>query len=217
MSATPPVPSEQTAGQTAEQTPEQTAGQAPGRTAARTAGPARPVRGSHCSACGARYPDGAGWPRHCPACGTVAYRNPLPVAVALLPVRGDAGTGLVVIRRTIEPSLGMLALPGGFVDHGESWQHAVIRELAEETGITADPADVTLADALTDEPGGFLLLFGLLPERPAADLPPSAPTDETEGHQLLPAPQELGFPLHTLAARRWFAGDYDAVPRSRTV
>ncbi|WP_052398286.1 NUDIX domain-containing protein [Streptomyces sp. NRRL F-5123] len=175
-----------------------------------------PARGSHCSACGARYPAGTPWPRHCPACGTTAYRNPLPVAVALLPVLDSAGTALVVIRRTIEPSRGELALPGGFIDHGESWQHAVTRELAEETGIAADPADVRLADALTDEPGGYLLLFGLLPERPAADLPPSAPTDETAGHQLLRAPQELGFPLHTLAARRWFADGYDPAPRTRT-
>lgn len=179
--------------------------------------PAPPVKNSHCSACGASYPAGAPWPRHCPACGTVAYRNPLPVAVALLPVRDSDGTSLVVIRRTIEPRRGELALPGGFVDHGESWQHAVTRELAEETGIAADPADVALADALTDEPGGYLLLFGLLPERAAADLPPSAPTDETDGHQLLRAPQELGFPLHTLAARRWFGGGYDPAPRTRTV
>jgi ADP-ribose pyrophosphatase YjhB (NUDIX family) len=178
--------------------------------------PPSPVPNSHCSACGTRYPDDAGWPRRCPACGAVTYRNPLPVAVALLPVRTGGGTALVVIRRTIEPSLGTLALPGGFIDHGESWQHAVTRELAEETGIAADPAAVTLADALTDEAGGYLLLFGLLPERPAADLPPSAPTDETEGHELLPAPRELGFPLHTLAARRWFAGAYDPAPRTRT-
>lgn len=175
------------------------------------------MRTSHCSSCGTRYPADAGWPRRCPACGTFAYRNPLPVAVALLPVRGPLGTGLVVIRRSIVPSRGELALPGGFIDYGESWQHAVTRELAEETGITADPCDVVLADALTDEAGGYLLLFGLLPQRDAGELPPSAPTDETEGHRLLPAPRELGFPLHTLAARRWFAGDYDPAPRTRTV
>ncbi|WP_329181360.1 NUDIX domain-containing protein [Streptomyces sp. NBC_01477] len=176
-----------------------------------------PVKNSHCSSCGTRYPADAGWPRRCPGCGTFAYRNPSPVAVALLPVRGPRGTGLVVIRRTIEPSRGLLALPGGFIDHGESWQHAVTRELAEETGITAADSDVVLADALTDEAGGYLLLFGLLPERDAGELPPSVPTDETEGHQLLDAPQELGFPLHTLAAGRWFAGGYEPAPRTRTV
>lgn len=163
---------------------------------------------SHCSSCGAPFGAGAGWPRTCPGCGAVSYRNPLPVAVALLPVRDAGGTGLVVIRRSIQPSRGRLALPGGFIDHGESWQHAVTRELAEETGIVADAADVVLADALTDEDGGYLLLFGLLPVRHARELPPSVPTDETDGHQLLHEPAELGFPLHTSAVRRWFDGRY---------
>jgi ADP-ribose pyrophosphatase YjhB (NUDIX family) len=172
---------------------------------------------SHCSTCGTPYPDTASWPRTCPACGHTAYRNPLPVAVCLLPVQDADGTALVVIRRTIEPRRGELALPGGFIDFGESWEHAVVRELAEETGIAASARDVTLADALTDEPGGYLLLFGLLPPRPAAGLPPSVPTDETEGHQILREPVELGFPLHTLAVRRWFEGAYAPPPGARTV
>jgi ADP-ribose pyrophosphatase YjhB (NUDIX family) len=174
------------------------------------------LKDSHCSSCGTPSPAGAGWPRTCASCGAVGYRNPLPVAIALLPVEDAAGTSLVVIRRAIRPALGLLALPGGFIDFGESWEQAVVRELAEETGIVASAADVTLADALTDEPGGYLLLFGLLPVRDAALLPPSIPTDETHGHQLLCEPAELGFDLHSRAVRRWFAGDYDAAPRTRT-
>ncbi|MFB9576977.1 NUDIX domain-containing protein [Streptomyces yanii] len=169
----------------------------------------QPTKGSHCSSCGAPYPSPASetWPRTCTACGDIAYRNPLPVAVALLPVTDRQGTALVVITRTIEPRLGGLALPGGFIDHAEDWQHAVVRELREETGIEADQRDVRLADALS-APDGHLLLFGLLPQRPAAELPPSVPTAETAGHSLLRAPAELAFPLHTRAARAWFEGRY---------
>lgn len=174
------------------------------------------LKDSHCSTCGTPFAT-AGWPRTCASCGAVTYRNPLPVAVALLPVREAGATGLVVIRRSIAPSIGRLALPGGFIDFGESWQQAVVRELAEETGIAADADEVTLADALTDVTGGYLLLFGLLPERDADQLPPSAATDETEGRETLRAPGTLGFPLHTAAAARWFAGRYGAVPRTRTV
>ncbi|MFF5975996.1 NUDIX domain-containing protein [Streptomyces sp. NPDC012769] len=164
---------------------------------------------SHCSSCGARHPaaTGADWPRTCPACGTTAYRNPLPVAVALLPVTGADGTALVVITRTIPPQTGRVALPGGFIDFGEDWREAVVRELREETGIEAGAADVRLADALSS-PAGHLLLFGLLPTRPADALPPSTPTDETSGHHLLHGPEELAFLLHTEAVRRFFAGAY---------
>ncbi|MFD3541988.1 NUDIX domain-containing protein [Streptomyces sp. NPDC058662] len=163
---------------------------------------------AHCSTCGAPYGTAAAaWPRRCAACGATAYRNPLPVAVALLPVEDSEGTGLVVITRTIEPALGGVALPGGFMDFGEDWREAVVRELREETGITAPASDVALADALSS-PGGHLLLFGLLPARPADSLPASAPTDETTGWHVLRTPQDLAFPLHTRAAAAWFAGHY---------
>lgn len=168
----------------------------------------KPVTHSHCGSCGTPYPPGAGWPRMCAACGATAYLNPLPVAVALVPVTDDEGSALVVITRTIGPEYGGIALPGGYVDYTEDWRHAVVRELREETGIEAPEHDVRLADALSS-PDGHLLLFGLLPERRADRLPPSVPTDETAGWQLLRAPAELAFPLHTDAVRAWFAGRYD--------
>ncbi|MFD6971994.1 NUDIX domain-containing protein [Streptomyces sp. NPDC059979] len=164
------------------------------------------LKDSHCSTCGAPYSTPT-WPRTCTACGATAYRNPLPVAVTLLPVEDADGTGLVVITRTIEPALGGVALPGGFIDFGEDWRDAVVRELREETGITAPASDVTLADALSS-PAGHLLLFGLLPPRPASDLPPSQPTDETTGWHILRTPTPLAFPLHTQAATTWFKGHY---------
>ncbi|MEU8775618.1 NUDIX domain-containing protein [Streptomyces sp. NPDC048606] len=161
---------------------------------------------AHCPTCGNRF-DSTDWPRACAACGAVSYRNPLPVAVALLPVEDADGTGLVVITRTIEPALGGVALPGGFVDFGEDWREAVVRELREETGIEAPVEEVSLADVLSS-PAGHLLVFGLLPPRPTADLPPSTATDETTGWHVLRAPAELAFPLHTRAAASWFAGRY---------
>ncbi|MFZ3468952.1 NUDIX domain-containing protein [Streptomyces sp. 4.24] len=164
------------------------------------------LRDSHCSTCGALF-DSADWPRACPSCGAVTYRNPLPVAVALLPVEDEEGTGLVVITRTIEPALGGVALPGGFMDFGEDWRESVVRELREETGIHAPAADVTLAGAHSS-PAGHLLLFGLLPVRPAAALPASVATDETTGWHVLRGPQELAFPLHTRVAQEWFRGGY---------
>ncbi|MEU5092969.1 NUDIX domain-containing protein [Streptomyces sp. NPDC021356] len=169
---------------------------------------ANSVPNSHCSGCGVPYGEGvSGWPRACPACGTVVYRNPLPVAVALQPVYDPKGTALVVIHRSIAPARGGTALPGGYIDDREDWRQAVVRELKEETGIEAAARDVRLIDAMS-APDGHLLLFGLLPERPAEGLPRSVPTEETDGWHLLRRPEELAFPLHTLAARAWFEGRY---------
>jgi ADP-ribose pyrophosphatase YjhB (NUDIX family) len=127
--------------------------------------------------------------------------------VALQPVYDPQGTALVVVTRTNSPARGGTALPGGFVDDREDWRHAVTRELKEETGIDAASRDVRLIDAMSS-PDGHLLLFGLLPERPAADLPPSRPTDETEGWHLLRRPSDLAFPLHTAAVQAFFEGRY---------
>ena len=163
---------------------------------------------SHCSSCGTPYGEGvSGRPRTCRACGTVAYRNPLPVAVALQPVYDEQGTALVVITRTVPPARGGVALPGGYVDDREEWRQAVARELKEETGIDAASRDLRLADAMSSS-DGHLLIFGLLPERPAQGLPPSAATDETEGWHLLRTAGELAFPLHTAAVRAFFEGRY---------
>jgi ADP-ribose pyrophosphatase YjhB (NUDIX family) len=117
------------------------------------------------------------------------------------------GTALVVVTRTIEPALGGTALPGGYIDHQEDWRQAVVRELKEETGIDAANRDVRIIDSMSST-DGHLLLFGLLPERPAPELPRSEPTDETAGWHLLRRPTELAFPLHTAVVRAWFEGRY---------
>ncbi|MEV7451553.1 bifunctional class I SAM-dependent methyltransferase/NUDIX hydrolase [Streptomyces nigra] len=51
---------------------------------------------------------------------------------------------------------GTLELPGGTVEPGESLRETVVRELAEETGLLADPADVRLLGTLVDEVGGVV-------------------------------------------------------------
>jgi ADP-ribose pyrophosphatase YjhB (NUDIX family) len=157
-----------------------------------------PDRYAHCTFCGARFVPNQAWPRRCGACGETSYLNPKPVAVALQPV----GPGLMVVRRGIPPALDRLALPGGFIDIGETWQQAAVRELSEETGLLADAGAVRLFDTRS-APDGTLLVFGLLPA--IAALPTFRANDETLGLDVIGQPTELGFSLHTEVAERYFA------------
>ena len=159
-----------------------------------------PDRYAHCTFCGARFTSRQAWPRRCAACGETSYLNPKPVAVAVQPV----GAGLLVVRRAIPPAPARLALPGGYIDAGETWQAAAVRELFEETGLSADPAAVRLYDTVS-APDGTLLVFGLLPAL-AADsaMPASAPNEESLGWEILSGPAELGFSIHTAIADRYF-------------
>jgi|SRR5579859_7724566 len=161
------------------------------------------VQHSHCSYCGTAYATDAGWPRTCPGCGETTWHNPLPVAMVLLPVGTPEGRGLVVIRRDIEPARGELALPGGFIETGETWQEAAVRELREETGLVADAGEVRLFDVVSAV--RVINIVALLPVRDAAELPPSAPTDEVSEWLVITRPTKLAFPTATEAAARYLA------------
>jgi ADP-ribose pyrophosphatase YjhB (NUDIX family) len=159
---------------------------------------------SHCSYCGVAYPPEAGWPRTCPGCTEITWHNPLPVAMVLLPVLGARSEpGLVVIRRDIEPARGELSLPGGFIETGETWQEAAVRELREETGLTARAGEVRLFDVISTP--GTINVFGRLPPRPIEQLPPSAPTEEATEWLVITKPQRLAFATATDAVSRYFA------------
>jgi ADP-ribose pyrophosphatase YjhB (NUDIX family) len=161
------------------------------------------VRKKHscCSYCGSPFAQKQAWPRTCGACSNISYRNPLPVGVVLLPVDG----GLLCVRRAIEPGLGQLALPGGFLEVDETWQEGCVRELFEETGIRIAIDEVTLFGVSNDTRAGFLLVFGLAAARRSADLPAFALNTEVSEMVVLSAPTELAFPLHTRAMREFFA------------
>lgn len=162
------------------------------------------VPDSHCAACGAPFADLTGWPRVCAVCGQIAYKNPLPVAVALVPV----GRGvLVTVRGPAVPGAGQAAFPGGYVEWGESWQQALCRELREETGLMADPAAVRHFWTASNPAGTHILIFGLLP--PLAALPSFTPNPETAALRVVSAPERLAFSLHTAALARFFGA---AVP-----
>jgi ADP-ribose pyrophosphatase YjhB (NUDIX family) len=154
---------------------------------------------TYCSFCGQSFDTGQSWPRRCGHCGNTTYRNPLPVAVILVPI----GAGVLLIRRAIPPRQGLLGLPGGYIGLGESWQQAGAREVWEETGVTVDPATIT--DLHTrSAPDGTVLVFGVSAPLAPEALPPFAATSETSERLVTDVPLELAFSLHTDALRYFF-------------
>ena len=69
---------------------------------------------------------------NCPNCHAKIplFRNPVPTVDIII----EIGDKIVLIKRQ-NPPYGW-ALPGGFVDYGESYEDAAAREALEETGLT---------------------------------------------------------------------------------
>ncbi len=86
-----------------------------------------------CPRCGsAHFPATGSRSFQCADCSFNYYVNAAAaVAVLLFNEKGE----LLFTRRAIEPHLGKLDLPGGFVDPMETGEQAAIREIREELGI----------------------------------------------------------------------------------
>ena len=86
-----------------------------------------------CSRCGRERQDPAEPNRfRCGACGFLYFFNPAIAAAGIL----LGGDGRVLwIRRAKEPAQGKLAMPGGFIDVGETAEAALRREVREEVGL----------------------------------------------------------------------------------
>lgn len=167
------------------------------------------VRDSFCSFCGAPFAPPLAYPRRCSACGVTIWANPIPVSVALVPVRDGGRTGLLVVRRAIQPRQGLLAIVGGFLEEHETWQQGAAREVREETGVSIDPAGLRPFWYTSTEPRpNRVLLFSVGTEIRVEALGAFTPSPETSERGLVYGPEGLeqifAFPLHTEAARRFF-------------
>ncbi len=72
----------------------------------------------------------------CPRCGekVLVYRNPFPTVDVIIRCQTPGGQEGIILVERHNPPLGW-ALPGGFVDYGETLEQAAVREAMEETGL----------------------------------------------------------------------------------
>lgn len=88
----------------------------------------------YCPICGSHHfvANGA-TSKKCENCGFEYFMNPSASNVAIIKnSKGD----ILVERRKQEPAKGMLDLPGGFTQIGETSEEGVRREVMEETGLS---------------------------------------------------------------------------------
>jgi ADP-ribose pyrophosphatase YjhB (NUDIX family) len=85
----------------------------------------------------------------------VAYVNPAPSVAVILHRDGR----VVLVKRNIEPGLGLWSLPGGFIEEDENVEQAVIREVEEETGLICRPRSLLNAHSMRSPIYGSILVL----------------------------------------------------------
>jgi len=83
----------------------------------------------------------------CSECGFEYFFNPAAAVAGL--IVNDTGELLVTVR-SVDPGKGLWDLPGGFIDPGETAEHALTREIAEELSL-----DVVSMDYFASAPNEY--------------------------------------------------------------
>jgi ADP-ribose pyrophosphatase YjhB (NUDIX family) len=136
----------------------------------------------------------------CQACAFVFYLDPKVATGVILPLDG----GIVLVQRAIPPSYGKWVFPGGYVDRGETPEHAAAREAKEECGLDVK---ITRLVGLYAYPGNSVILTVYAGEVTGGAL---AIDDESLAVQIF-APRDipwpdLAFPSTSEALRDYLTG-----------
>ena len=167
---------------------------------------------SFCGFCGSPFMALEKWPRQCSSnlCGELTWANPTPVGVLLVRVTPSEryGTGILVVQRNIEPAKGQYALPGGFMELGETWQEACSRELREETTIEIAPSEIDLFDCHSVEKGLRVIVFGITKNEVSVDIDDinkrRMPNNEVQSLDVIRTATLLAFATHTTVVDKFF-------------
>lgn len=146
------------------------------------------------------------WPRTCSSCDKTTWQNPIPVAVLLVPLTDHYGKYLGV-RRAIQPALGQVVLPSGFMETPNTrlppeqaerhWAYEAAREFEEETGTALNPNSLRLFSIANapSNPANLLLFIEAPPMAFADILTRFVPNEEVS--ELVPISPDAPIPWST--------------------
>jgi 8-oxo-dGTP diphosphatase len=104
----------------------------------------------------------------CPTCGFVHFRNPFPT-VSILVVQGER---VLLGKRAGHPGAGKWAIPSGYIEYGDDFVSAAVREAKEETGLDVEIRSIVNVVSSFVSPRfhflGIYLLAGVVGGEPAA-------------------------------------------------
>jgi len=141
----------------------------------------------------------------CPVCDTIFYRNPLPVASAVV-INGKRE--VLLVKRAQEPSKGMWCLPIGFAELDETIAEAALRELREEAGIEGEIVRLLDACSQASDFYGDLLVV-TFQVRKVGGLESAGDDAEQTGYFPLSGLPELAFESNRKAIALFRAGLID--------
>lgn len=166
------------------------------------------IKDSHCSYCGTRFTEQVAWPRKCFSCYNDSYKNPIPIVVSMIGVEVDNKMGILIQKRNIEPQKGNWALPSGYINHGETWEEAAVRENAEEMNVFTKEDDYHLY-GIRKPASGNMLIFCTRPQvwtdQVTEFIERFRPNEEVSALGIYYGDIELAFPTHNECARDFLA------------
>jgi 8-oxo-dGTP diphosphatase len=70
------------------------------------------------------------------------HKNPVPAVDFIIINDDDNNPKILLVRRKNDPFKGMLSIPGGFINVGETAEDAMRREAKEETSLVVEPISI---------------------------------------------------------------------------
>ena len=131
----------------------------------------------------------------CPGCGQVVYYDPKVATTCILERNGM----VLLVRRAIQPGMGLWSMPGGYVDRGEVVEEAAAREVLEETGLEVAVEHLVGLFSEREHP---VMVAAFAARETGGGLQPGPETLEISFFSLGDLPP-LAFPRDRLILARW--------------